>query len=330
MSTKVNKTAIGIFVLGAIVLLVAGVLVLGGGKFFTTEHIYITYFDGSVKGLSAGSPVMFRGVKVGEVTGISIVSDQAGHTFHIPVIFKLIPSKIKGTDSRFQRDPKSIEKAVKNLGLRTQLQSMSFVTGQLMLSLDFFPDKPARYVGLNPEYTEIPSVPTPLELLEKTLEDLPLRAIVINLNETIKSVNSLVNSINGNKTIANIDATLRDLQAIIKNANNRIDPLIATISKTAVTADAALNETRETMAATRGELSELVKTTRNTLKAAEAALKQSEHTLQAYSEDSQVMTELNKTLRELSSTTRSLRHLSDYLERHPESLLRGKTDVKGD
>lgn len=330
MSSKVNKTAIGAFVLGAITLLVAGVLVLGGGKIFTKEYTYITYFDGSVKGLSIGSPVMFHGVKVGEVTEISIISDQAVHKLYIPVVFKLIPAKIKGTDSQFQRNPKSIENIVKNLGLRTQLQSMSFVTGQLMLSLEFFPDKSPQYVGLSTKHIEIPSVPTSLERLQKTLEDLPLRDIVINLNETIKSVNALVSSVNGTNTIANIDATLRDLQAIIKNVNNRIDPFIATISKTAGAADTALNETRETMAATRGELSELVKTTKNTLKAAEAALKQSEHTLQAYSEDSQVMTELNKTLRELSATTRSLRHLSDYLERHPESLLRGKTAVKGD
>ncbi len=330
MSSKVNKTAIGIFVLGAIALLVAGVLVLGGGKFFVTEHTYITYFDGSVKGLSIGSPVMFRGVKVGEVTRISIVSDQAGHKLHIPVVFKLIPTKIKGTDREFQRDPKSIEKTVKNLGLRTQLQSISFVTGQLMLSLDFFPDKPAQYVGLSTEYPEIPSVPTPLERLQKTLEDLPLRDIVINLNATIKSVNELVSSINGKKTIENIDATLKDLQAIVKNVNNRIGPLVATISKTAGAADAALNETSETMAVTRRELSEFVTTSKGTLKAAEAALRQSEQTLQAYSEDSRLATEMSKTLRELSATTRSLRQLSDYLERHPESLLRGKPDAKGE
>jgi len=330
MSGKIHKTAIGAFVLGAIALLVVVVIVLGGGKFFTTEYTYITFFDGSVKGLSVGSPVMFHGVKVGEVTEISIVNDQAGHKLQIPVVFKLNPKKIKGTDSDFRRDPKSIEKTVKSYGLRTQLQSMSFVTGQLMLSLEFFPDKPARYVGLSTEYTEIPSVPTPLERLQKTLEDLPLRDIVINLNATIKSVNELVSSINGKKTIENIDATLQDLQAIVKNVNNRIGPLVATISKTAGTADAALNETRETMAATRGELSEFVTTTKGTLKAAEAALKQSEQTLQTYSDDSRLVTEMNKTMRELSATTRSLRQLSDYLERHPESLLWGKPDAKGE
>jgi paraquat-inducible protein B len=147
MSTKVNKTAIGAFVLGAVALAVAAVLVLGAGKFFTTVHTYITYFEGSVKGLNIGSPVMFRGVKVGEVTSISIMFDKATNKLKIPVVFNLEPEKFKGTKEEFQRDPKTIEKAVKELGLRTQLQSMSFVTGQLMVALDFFPDKPAILPG---------------------------------------------------------------------------------------------------------------------------------------------------------------------------------------
>jgi paraquat-inducible protein B len=77
-------------------------------------------------------------------------------------------------------------------------------------------------------------------------------------------------------------------------------------------------------------MKELVATTKGTLDSAQAALKQSERTLQTYSDDARLVTEMNKTLRELSATTRSLRHLSDYLERHPESLLRGKARAKGE
>ena len=330
MSTKVNKTAIGAFVLGAVALAVAAVLVFGAGKFFTTVHTYITYFEGSVKGLNIGSPVMFRGVKVGEVTSISIMFDKATNKLKIPVVFNLEPEKFKGTKEEFQRDPKTIEKAVKELGLRTQLQSMSFVTGQLMVALDFFPDKPANFAGLSKEYSEIPSVPTPLEQLQKTLEDLPFREIVLNLNEAIEGVNTLVSSIDAKKTTETIEAALRDTQDLVKNVNAKIDPLVDSLIKTSSTAEATLNETKETMAAARGEMKELVATTKGTLDSAQSALKQSERTLQAYSDDARLVTEMNKTLRELSATTRSLRHLSDYLERHPESLLRGKASAKGE
>jgi paraquat-inducible protein B len=59
MSKPVNKTIIGLFVVGAIALIVAAVLLLGSGKFFTDRPKYVTYFQGSVKGLSVGSPWYF-------------------------------------------------------------------------------------------------------------------------------------------------------------------------------------------------------------------------------------------------------------------------------
>ncbi|RNC64801.1 MAG: MCE family protein [Desulfuromonadales bacterium] len=323
MSTKVNKTAIGAFVLGAVALLVAGVLVLGAGKFFTKEFAYVTYFDGSVKGLSVGSPVMFRGVKVGSVTDISITVDQEKRQLKIPVTFTLEPEKFKGTKAAFKRDPRTIEKAVER-GLRTQLQSQSFVTGQLMVALDFFPDKPANFVGLYKDYTEIPSIPTPLEQLQKTLEDLPFKEIVENLNHAIEGVGRLVNSIDGKKTMENVDAAIKDTQALVQNLNSKIGPVADNIAQAARSADAALVETKEAMVTVRSDTRKVLDSANVTLVSAQSALKQSEQTLQAYGDDSRLMTDLHKTLRELSATTRSLRQISDYLERHPESLLKGK------
>ena len=105
MSTKVSKTAIGAFVLGAIVLLVAGVLVLGAGKFFTTEHTYITYFDGSVKGLNVGSPVTFRGVKIGAVNDISITADPAKRQAEDSGDLHARAGKIQGNQGRIPAGP---------------------------------------------------------------------------------------------------------------------------------------------------------------------------------------------------------------------------------
>jgi len=323
MSTKVNKTAIGAFVLSAIALLVIGVLVLGAGKFFTNEHVYITYFDGSVKGLSVGSPVMFRGVKVGAVTDISITAvGKSG--LKIPVVFTLEPSKFKGTAAAFQNDPKAIEVAVRKFGLRTQLQSQSFVTGQLLIALEFFPDTQPQYVGLTQEYPEIPRVPTPLEELQKTLEDLPFKEIIESLHSTLDGVDRLVNSIDAKKTTQVIEAAVKDIQRLAQNVNDKVGPLADSIAGAARSADGALVETRETMVSIRSDTKKVLDGAQATLVTAQSALRQSELTLQAYGEDSRTVTDLQRTLRELSATTRSLRQLSDYLERHPESLLRGK------
>jgi paraquat-inducible protein B len=324
MSKKVSKTAIGAFVLGAIVLLVGAVLVFGAGKLFTKEHVYVTYFEGSVKGLSVGSPVMFRGVKVGSVQDITIVVDPTNsNKLIIPVIFTLDPTKFQGTRAEFQREARRIEKAVE-LGLRTQLGMQSFVTGQLMVSLDFFPDKPARYVGLYKQYPEIPSIPTPLEELQKTVENLPFKEMVESLNNTLASIDRLVNDLEERKTMQSVDGALKDTRALMQNLDRRMGTLAANLEQAARSADAALVETKDTMVTVGGNLNEVLAEVQTTLASAQSALKNSEKTMLAYGEDSPMASQMNRTLRDLSAVTRSLRQVSDYLERHPEALLRGK------
>jgi paraquat-inducible protein B len=328
MSTKVSKTAIGAFVLGAIVLLVAGVLVLGSGKFLTTKHYYVTYFEGSVKGLNVGSPVTFRGVKVGSVSEISIVSDPKTRTLEIPVVFDLEPEKIKGTSTEFQKEPKFIDKAVQQMGLRTQLQTQSFVTGQLMVALDFFPDTPIKYVGMSKEYPEIPSTPTSLEQLQKTLENLPFKEIVQNLNDTLSGVEKLVNSVDAKKTTQTIEAAIRDVQTLVKHVNDKIDPLADNLAQTSTAARGAFNQAEKTLAFKEGVPAEIATNLKETLAKSSASFDQLRAALVTYEKLAERNADLgysvNKTLIELDSTARSIRSLADYLERHPESIIKGK------
>jgi paraquat-inducible protein B len=327
VSEKINKTAIGAFVLGAVGLLVAAILILGSGKLFTREFVYITYFAGSVKGLSVGAPVVFRGVKVGRVTDISIMTNPQSIELKIPVLFTVNPAKFKGTRVEFQRDAGAIGKAVAS-GLRTQLQTQSFVTGQLMLSLDFFPEKPAVYVGWDKEtrYPEIPSIPSDFEELYKIVGALPVKKIAENLNETLAGIDALIQSIDAKQTTETLVSAVREVQTLVRHVDARLGPVVTSITKTSGAAERTLEETQEAMVAVKG----LVAASQSTFDAARAALQQTEATLQGYSPDSPLIIELHKTLRELSATSRSFRNLSDYLERHPESLLRGKSGAKGD
>jgi len=327
MSGKTNKTLIGAFVVGAIAILVITVLALGSGKFFSKAQNYVLFFDGSVKGLNVGSPVMFRGVKIGEVTDISVVIDQKHRELHIPVIIRLEPGRIEG-GSRLSTDAQAMRDAVK-MGLRAQLQLQNFVTGQLMVALDFFPAKPARYVGTNKEYIEIPTVPTELQELQRSIAHLPLREIVASLNSAVQGLDKLINSIDTKQTTETLESAIRDVQTLVRHVDERIGPLAESLTRTSGAAEATLTESREAVAAARDDMKELVASTKTTLEAAQAIMKQSEQTLQTYSEDSPLVAEMNKTLRELSASSRSLRHLSDYLERHPESLIRGKAINKG-
>jgi paraquat-inducible protein B len=67
MSKPANKTLIGAFVVGAVALAVAAIVLFGSGRFFKDMDQWVAIFPGSVKGLNVGSPVVFRGVQVGQV-----------------------------------------------------------------------------------------------------------------------------------------------------------------------------------------------------------------------------------------------------------------------
>jgi len=132
MSKQPNKTVIGAFVVGAIVLLTAGVLIFGSGKFLEKTNLYVLYFQGSVKGLNVGSPVMFRGVKVGSVKDISLKYEPKDLTMFIPVIVEIEQGKFQPVSGAEKLERRSVEELIE-YGLKGQLKLLSVVTGQLMI-----------------------------------------------------------------------------------------------------------------------------------------------------------------------------------------------------
>lgn len=207
MSKKANKTLIGAFVVGAVTLLILGLVVFGSGNLFRRTNKYVLFFDGSVKGLVVGAPVTFRGVKIGTVKDIILCYDPTKDLSFIPVIIETQPHRIKSTTDRRQKD--NIQSLI-NTGLRAQLDMQSFLTGQLAIMLDFFPDKPARLLGLMKEYPEIPTVPSPLGELQKNISDIPLKDIALNLQESMRSLNITLKE--ARETIVfDVEDTLREV-----------------------------------------------------------------------------------------------------------------------
>src|ERR1035438_10183051 len=169
MNRKVNKTVIGVFVVGAMVLLLIGVVVFGSGELFKRTNKFVLYFDGSVKGLSIGAPVMFRGVSIGIVKDISLIYDSKAGTITLPVIVEIQEVRIKGAPSFGELD--GARKMIV-LGLRGNLEVQSFLTGQLMISFDFYPDNPAKLRGILKGFQELPTLPTSPDIFE-IMETLP-------------------------------------------------------------------------------------------------------------------------------------------------------------
>ena len=145
MSREANPTVIGGFVLGAVALVVAGILVFSSGSWFRERIYLVTYFPGSVQGLSVGAQVQFQGVPIGQVVeiGLDYVADR--DSFRIPVRYEVWPKTIHVMGDLEVSDPRDLlRRLVDERGLRAQLESVSFVTGQYLVTLSMNPSLPAR------------------------------------------------------------------------------------------------------------------------------------------------------------------------------------------
>ncbi len=323
MSKKVSKTLIGAFVVGAIVLVVVGIMIFGSGKFLSIRQHYVCYFEGSVKGLSVGAPVMFHGVKVGEVTDIVLRADIKTLSLVIPVYIEIDPEKFVTSDKveRLKRMPEERYLAMLKKGLRARLEMQSFVTGQMMVGIDFYPDTPIRLVGLDKKYHEIPTIPTTMEELTKTIQQLPIKEIFAKLDSTLEGVEKLVNSPETHQTVASMNQMLKDIDKLAKNLDERVGPLAASLERTSDAAHGTFVQAEKTLAMKEGVPGEIASGIRDTLKTARLTL---EETQRVVAQNANLGYELSRTLEQMTAMSRSLRSLADYLDRHPESLIKGK------
>jgi paraquat-inducible protein B len=335
MNKKISPAMIGAFVLGAIALIVIAILVFGSGRLFRQTRNFVLYFDSSVNGLRIGAPVKVKGVEVGSVKDIRLLVGQGTAGDKIPVIIEIDLKKLirRGAAAAAETtvDPEAMQKVIVDRGLRGQLDMESLVTGLLYVALDFFPDTPINLVqkpGGDYDYPEIPTLPTTLEQAKgaltrviSKLEDIDFKELDANLQATLKGVNRTVNS-------PELESVLRSLARVMP----KVDQAVVNIRNLAGTMDDKVkilaDDVQHTSADARLALKQAgdaLKQTQETMKRAEGAVANIE-TLSDL--DSPVNYELVKGLRDVSSAARSLRSLTDYLERNPRAPIFGKPNSK--
>jgi paraquat-inducible protein B len=224
--SKANPAVIGGFVIGAIALIVIGLLVYGGAGWFVQRNKYVAYFPGSVKGLRVGAPVDFRGVTIGQVTEIRVLFNPQDVAASIPVIMEFDPSQIEVTGGGPTLSQGEAEDLIK-AGLRAQLQSQSLLTGLLFVNLDFHKDAPARLVGGDEPYPEIPTIPSGFEQLQQTAGDIAVRLpeVVDRLGGALTSIDEELarNRDDIRKIVADVAATAE----AIKNQTPALGKILA-------------------------------------------------------------------------------------------------------
>src|SRR5690349_18351155 len=259
---------------------------------------FVLYFDESVRGLSVGAPVTMYGVRVGEVAGVGLSLDPTTQAIRPRVLITFFPERLVGQLTTEQQTPgkaqleaspevrlRNLRRQVEGRGLRAQLRTGSFLTGELYVAFEYFPNAPKVKLDVTKDPLELPVIPGGLANIEGKLssiltkiDNMPLNAIggdvrnaLATLNQTLKDADALVSRIDA-QWVPEGTKTLQDLRQAIGTADRVLG-----------NADAAF-----------------------------------------LAKDSPAPQDLRDTLQEVTRAARAVRVLVEYLERHPETLIRNK------
>jgi paraquat-inducible protein B len=260
---------------------------------YTVKRDMIIEIKDSVRGLSVGAPVEFRGLQIGKVTDIDLDADFENLDFTVPVRIELEPERLHLGSPKDEKDAIDRWQRLLDKGFRAQLETGSLLTGQLYVKLDIFEDAPPVKLSFYGDLPVIPSLPSASqEIMQgvtrflKKLDQLPLEAIGKDLQNTMAGMDKLVNGPDLRDAVQSLGDILDELKTTTQTLNADTVPRINT----------ALAE----MATVLKNLDGWV------------------------SADAPLQGDLRKTLEELAAAGRAISELADMLERHPEALIQGK------
>lgn len=269
MQKKKSYKMAGIFVLLGFLCLGAIIFNYVRNKFISNEEdLVVMYFDESIKGLSVGSPIVFKGVEVGKVARINLLIDLENENFKTSVFGEFLENKsFKINYSRNLTIEEDFALLIKR-GLRARLVSASYLTGQLMIELFMDPSVPEEYKGTG-RYAEIPTSMSSFEVISKDLQEIPLKDTMLRLSDIVMKIDKNLPGV--------LEVIDKKFPEIMNNMEQITQKMNSTIDK----------KSHET---------------------------------------SKAVANFNATMEDMGKASVSLKNLADFLERHPEAIIRGKED----
>ncbi|BBO80687.1 paraquat-inducible protein B [Desulfosarcina ovata subsp. sediminis] len=266
---------------------------------FSYREYYLLYFDETVRGLTAGAPVEFSGIKIGEVVSVRLLFDQDHLTFRIPVLIAIEPDRFEFSGALAIPEYRVVEELVKK-GLRAQQRTGNLLTGQSYVCLNMYPDAAQQDILTSDTYPILPTVPSAMGEITTTarrlldrFNRLPLEATLKDIRTAANQVTETVGADNLTRAIDNIDESFAEFKKVTADFNN------GTLAK----------------------LDEMLDQARQTLAKGETALAEAGSVL---GESAPMVVNLNRLLMELQDAARTVQALADYLERHPDAIVYGK------
>ena len=250
---------------------------------------YTVYFNDSLRGLTPGAPVDFHGIVVGEVKSINVEYVPQHGVFHFPVDINIYPDRMRsyytpGSKRPVEPSPAQNRELANQLvaaGMRAQLKTGNLLTGQLYVSLDFYPKAPAASIDWNHVPAVLPSMNGGLGEIQNSLA----------------SILSKVDKIPFDQLSGELVTSLKSLNKALDNTDQLISKLNSDVAP----------EIKATLTDARG-----------TLNAAQQVL----------NNDAPLQLDLREALRQVAKSAQAVGSLADYLDRHPETLIRGKPAPK--
>lgn len=260
---------------------------------------YVLHFKESLRGLSVGAPVSFLGLPVGEVTGVGLEYNPATNDASPRVEIAIYPSRFlahvkKSAAAEQKAQSEEGRRAFLQLmidrGLRAQLRSGNIVTGQLYVALDRFPDAPkVKKIDWSTPPYEFPVMPSSMQDLETKLNGIIAKIDKMPLDAIGEEAK---------KTLVTLNSTMKNVDGMLKHIDGEMVPEVKTT----------------------------IQELRKAITAAERVLSSTDSTL--VGKDAPTQQELRTALQEISRAARGISALTEYLERNPEALIRGKGQEK--
>jgi len=316
-----KSSAVGAFVFGALALGVVAILMFAGSSFFTPKLRVVAFFQDSVAGLTVGSPVTLRGVKVGSVQSLKVNLKLPDMVPVIRVYMDIQPGQVSWTGGSSSADVADLELAVKT-GLRAQLSTQSLVTGQVSVSLDFHPDTPATLIG-GGGALEIPTIPSDFQRIKDQIAELKLADLAEKARTALTGINHIVGELNGKlgPLADSLRQTSDDVRTTLDTTSEAVRQLQRDASRTLDSVDHLANTTENQVLASGKDIDRVAATADH---AATEAAKVAANLNDLTAPRSPMRDNLEATLRDLAASASSLRNFSHDVERNPNVILLGR------
>jgi len=264
---------------------------------FTRKIPFLLHFHGNLDGLSVGAPVRLQGIQIGNVTDVHLEYDAKTDRQSVPVLIDIEPQRVRLlnevelTDVEFRPRSYATFRRFVQRGLRAHLASGSLITGQKLVALDFMPDAPkADMIETGP----IPEIPTADSSdLDTVMQS--AKGVLTSVKSAVDGLDQIIRSPELKRSLASLDRSMAHVEAISREAEPEIGPMLSELRSASHSADLALKQAADSLGTVGGALS-----------------------------SDPAGGDLAGTLTELRGAAASLHHLTEYLENHPESLIRGK------